>query len=168
MQPLKTLNDTRYAVEKGVEMGFIEPIYVDGDDKEECARRAVALCKNGEADILMKGLINTDVILRAILDRETGILRPGHVLTHIAMAEIPRYEKLLFFTDAAVIPVPTDAQRRQQIHYVNYVCHALGIEAIAQRKSVPRRSLIPLTIWRSLLKPRLVPLADVLLTVHLT
>ena len=99
MQPIKTLNDmiiflqqrgdkkrvavvcandasTRYAVEKGVEMGFIEPIYVDGDDKEECARRAVALCKSGEADILMKGLINTDVILRAILDRETGILRP--------------------------------------------------------------------------------------------
>ena len=91
MQPIKTLNDmiiflqqrgdkkrvavvcandasTRYAVEKGVEMGFIEPIYVDGDDKEECARRAVALCKSGEADILMKGLINTDVILRAILD----------------------------------------------------------------------------------------------------
>ena len=196
MQPLKTLNDmivflqqrgdkkrvavvcandasTRYAVEKGQEMGFIEPIYVDGDDKEECARRAVALCKNGEADILMKGLINTDVILRAILDRETGILRPGHVLTHIAMAEIPRYEKLLFFTDAAVIPVPTDAQRRQQIHYVNYVCHALGIEeprislTIAQRKSVPRRSLIPLTIWRSLLKPRLVPLADVSLMARL-
>ena len=111
MQPIKNLNDmivflqqrgdkkrvavvcandasTRYAVEKGQEMGFIEPVYVDGDDKEECARRAVALCKSGEADILMKGLINTDVILRAILDRETGILRPGHVLTHVAMAEI--------------------------------------------------------------------------------
>ena len=29
---------TRYAVEKGKEMGFIEPIYVDGDDKDECAR----------------------------------------------------------------------------------------------------------------------------------
>ena len=126
---------TRYAVEKAQEMGFIEPIYVDGDDKEECARRAVALCKSGEADILMKGLVNTDIILRAILDRETGILRPGHVLTHIAMAEIPKYEKLLFFTDAAVIPVPTEAQRRQQIHYVNYVCHALGIEE-------PRISLI--------------------------
>ena len=108
---------TRYAVEKGKEMGFIEPIYVDGDD------------------ILMKGLINTDVILRAILDKEKGILRPGHVLTHVAMAEIPKYEKLLFFTDAAVIPVPTTAQRRQQIHYMNYVCHALGIEE-------PRISLI--------------------------
>ena len=158
MKPIRTLNDmiiflqergdrkrvavvcandasTRYAVEKGKEMGFIEPIYVDGDDKDECARRAVALCKNGEADILMKGLINTDVLLRAILDKEKGILRKGHVLTHVAMAEIPKYEKLLFFTDAAVIPVPTPVQRRQQIRYMNYVCHALGIEE-------PRISLI--------------------------
>ena len=158
MQPIKTLNDmivflqqrgdrkrvavicpndasTRYAVEKGQEMGFIEPIYVNGDDKDECARRAVALCKSGEADILMKGLVNTDVVLRAILNKETGILRPGHVLTHIAMAEIPKYEKLLFFTDAAVIPIPTKEQRRQQVHYINYVCHALGIEE-------PRISLI--------------------------
>ena len=151
MQSIKTLNDmivflqqrgdrkrvavvcpndasTRYAVEKGKEMGFIEPIYVDGDDKDECARRAVSMVRNGEADILMKGLVNTDVVRRAILNKETGILRPGHVLTHIAMAEIPKYEKLLFFTDAAVIPKPTKEQRRQQIHYVNYVCHALGIE----------------------------------------
>ena len=158
MQPIRTLNDmiiflrergdrkrvavvsasdasTHYAVEKGREMGFIEPIYIDGDDKDDCARRAVALCKNGEADILMKGLINTDVLLRAILDKEKGILRPGHVLTHVAMAEIPKYDKLLFFTDAAVIPVPTPAQRRQQIHYINYVCHAMGIEE-------PRISLI--------------------------
>ena len=158
MQPIKTLNDmivflqqrgdrkrvavicandasTRYAVEKGQEMGFIEPIYVNGDDKDECARRAVALCKSGEADILMKGLVNTDIVLRAIHNKETGILRPGHVLTHIAMAEIPKYEKLLFFTDAAVIPIPTKEQRRQQVHYINYVCHALGIEE-------PRISLI--------------------------
>ena len=158
MQPIKTLNDmthflqqrgdrkrvavvcpgdasTRYAIEKGQEMGFIEPILVDGDNKDECARRAVSMVRNNEADILMKGLINTDVVLRAILDKETGIMRPGRVLTHIAMAEIPKYEKLLFFTDAAVIPIPTKEQRRQQIHYVNYVCHALGIEE-------PRISLI--------------------------
>ena len=158
MQPIKTLNDmtrflqqrgdrkrvavicandasTRYAIEKGQEMGFIEPIYVDGDDKDECARRAVSMVKSGEADILMKGLISSDVVLRAILDKDTGIMRQGRVLTHIAMAEIPKYDKLLFFTDAAVIPIPTNEQRRQQIHYVNYVCHALGIEE-------PRISLI--------------------------
>ncbi len=126
---------TRYAVEKGCEMGFIEPVYIDGEDKDECARRAVALCKSGKADILMKGLINTDNLLRAILNKENGILRPGRVLTHIAVAEIPKYEKLLFFTDAAVIPVPTKEQRRQQVEYIAYACHALGIEE-------PRISLI--------------------------
>ena len=158
MIPMKTLNDmvtflqmrgdrkrvavvcandasTRYAVEKGREMGFVEPIYVDGDDKDECARRAVALVRNGEADILMKGLINTDNLLRAILNKEEGILRPGRVLTHVAVAEIPKYEKLLFFTDAAVIPIPTKEQRRQQVEYISYACHALGIEE-------PRISLI--------------------------
>ena len=55
---------TRYAVEKGKEMGFIEPIYVDGDDQEECARRAVALCKNGEADILMSPFIRMSASAR--------------------------------------------------------------------------------------------------------
>jgi phosphate butyryltransferase len=119
---------TRYALEKGREMGFVEPVYVDGSDKAESARRAVAMVRQGEADILMKGLINTDVLLRAILDKETGILRQGRVLTHICVAEIPKYEKLLFITDAAVIPVPTIAQRRQQIGYINYACHAMGIE----------------------------------------
>lgn len=126
---------TRYAVEKGREMGFVEPLYVDGPDRDECARRAVAMVRNGEADILMKGLINTDNLLRAILHKDTGILRPGRVLTHIAVAEIPKYDRLLFFTDAAVIPVPTSEQRRQQIDYVNYACHALGI-------SEPRIALI--------------------------
>ena len=48
---------TRYAVEKGKEMGFIEPVYVDGDDKEECARRAVALCKSGDCDIAVASYI---------------------------------------------------------------------------------------------------------------
>lgn len=158
MQPIKTLNDmtnflsqrhdrkrvavvcpgdasTRYAVDKGLEMGFIDPIYVDGDDKDECARRAVAMVRAGEADILMKGLVNSDIVLRAILNKETGIMRPGHVLTHVAMAEIPKYEKLLFFSDAAVIPIPTKEQRRQQIHYLEYICRALGIE-------LPRIALI--------------------------
>ena len=107
---------TRYAVEKGYEMGFVEPVYIEGDDKDECARMAVGMVRNGEADIIMKGLVNTDNLLRAILDKEHGILRPGRVLTHVCMAEIPKYEKLLFFSDAAVIPIPTKQQRRQQAH----------------------------------------------------
>jgi phosphate butyryltransferase len=57
---------------------------------------AVRMVKEGEADILMKGLVTTDVLLRAILDKEKGILKPGTVMTYNAAMEIPNYRKLVF------------------------------------------------------------------------
>ncbi len=98
------------------------------DDIEEAARHAVLMCKNGEADILMKGLINTDDLLRAVLDKQQGILPAGNVMTHISAVEIPGYDKLLFFSDAAVIPRPTVHQRIEIITYAINVCHQFGIE----------------------------------------
>lgn len=97
-------------------------------DVEEAARHAVLMCRNGEADILMKGLINTDDLLRAVLDKQQGILPAGNVMTHISAAEIPGYDKLLFFSDAAVIPRPTVHQRIEIITYAINVCHQFGIE----------------------------------------
>lgn len=101
--------------------------FVDAADPQEVAAKAVALVKADEADIIMKGLVNTDVLLRAILHKETGILPVGRVLTHIAVAQLPRYSKLLFFTDAAVIPFPTQEQRMAQVDYVVDLCHRFGI-----------------------------------------
>lgn len=61
----------------------------------------------------MKGIINTDNLLRAVLNKEHGILPKGNVLSHITVAQIPMYKKLLFFSDAAVIPVlPWNNSRR--------------------------------------------------------
>lgn len=54
----------------------------------------------------MKGIINTDNLLHAILDKEKGLLPKGKILTHLAVMQIPTYDKLLFFSDAAVIPRP--------------------------------------------------------------
>lgn len=96
-------------------------------DPDEAARRAVSLVREGQADILMKGIINTDNLLRAILDKETGLLPPGRVLTHLAAVQIPSYEKLLFFSDAAVIPQPTLPQRIKMIRYAIRACHRFGI-----------------------------------------
>ena len=70
------------------------------------AREAVRIVREGGADILMKGIINTDNLLHAILDKEKGLLPKGKILTHLAVMEIPTYHKLLFFSDAAVIPSP--------------------------------------------------------------
>ena len=102
--------------------------FIDASDRDTAAKISVQMVREGKADILMKGLINTDNLLHVVLDKQTGMLPKGNVLTHITAARLPEYEKLLFFTDSAVIPYPTQEQRIQQIRYMVYVCHALGIE----------------------------------------
>lgn len=99
----------------------------DAADAPDSARKAVELIRRGEADVLMKGLIGTDVLLRAVLDKEHGLLPSRHVLTHMAVAQLPAYGKLLFFSDAAVIPYPTHEQRCAQVGYAARVLRAFGI-----------------------------------------
>ena len=73
------------------------------------------MVRNGEADVLVKGLVSTDVLLRAVLNKERGILPPGRVLTHVAVSEMKEMNRMLVFSDSAVIPYPTPEQRRSQI-----------------------------------------------------
>ena len=119
---------TRIALKQAQELGIAQPVYFDHDIPAEAAAQAVAAVRRGEADVLMKGLIGTDQLLRAILNKDTGLLPPGNVLTHMAVAEIPNYPKMLFFTDAAVIPYPTHEQRIQQVRYAADICRNMGIE----------------------------------------
>lgn len=98
------------------------------DDPDSAARQAVTDAREGRVDVVMKGLINTDNLMRAILNKEWGILSPGAVLSHITVAELPGRDKLLLFTDAAVIPSPTLDQRRAQVRYLADACRRLGIE----------------------------------------
>lgn len=93
---------------------------------DEAAALAVSLVRRGEADILMKGLINTDNLLRAVLKKEVGLLPVGNVLSHISVAQIPLYHKLLFFSDAAVIPRPSLEQYRAMIRNDVEICRKLG------------------------------------------
>lgn len=95
----------------------------------EAAAAAVGLVREGRAQVLMKGLVNTDVLLKAVLNKEGGLLPQGNVLTHIAIADIPGYERLLCFTDAAVIPSPTHEQREKQVDYIVGVCRSLGVSS---------------------------------------
>ena len=74
------------------------------------------------------GIINTDNLLHAILDKEKGLLPKGKILTHLAVMQIPTYDKLLFFSDAAVIPRPTLQQRIEMIWYAIHTCRHFGIE----------------------------------------
>ena len=106
--------------------GHVQTIHIENPD--EAAREAVKIIREGGADILMKGIINTDNLLHAILDKEKGLLPKGKILTHLSVIQIPTYNKLLFFSDAAVIPRPTLQQRIEMIWYAIHTCHSFGIE----------------------------------------
>ncbi|MBD5225886.1 MAG: phosphate butyryltransferase [Bacteroidales bacterium] len=96
-------------------------------DSDAAAMYAADACRIGESDIMMKGLINTDNFLRAILNKEKGLLPKGNVLTHLSVAEMPSYHKLLFFSDVAVIPYPTLQQREAMLCYDIATCRKFGI-----------------------------------------
>lgn len=110
----------------------------EATDPDRAAQEAVALVRAGYADVLMKGIINTDNLLRAVLHKERGLLPKGNVLSHITVAQIPMYHKLLFFSDAAVIPRPTLDQFEAMLTYDLDVCRLMGI-------TCPRVALIHCT-----------------------
>ena len=101
----------------------------EASSPDVAAQEGVLLVREGHADVLMKGIINTDNLLRAVLNKEHGLLPKGNVLSHITVAEIPTYNKLLFFSDAAVIPNPTLAHFDAMIRYNIEVCRRMGIDS---------------------------------------
>lgn len=78
---------------------------VDCTDDLSVAQNAVSLVRTGTADILMKGLIHTADILRAVLNRETGIRGDG-ILSHVSVLYSPSRNRRLFLTDIAMVMYP--------------------------------------------------------------
>jgi len=97
-------------------------------DEMKAARKAVELINNGEGDVLMKGLVSTDKYMRAILDKEKGLLPPKAVLTHVTVVQVPTYHKLLVVGDVAIIPAPDLNQKIAITNYLIQTAHSLGIE----------------------------------------
>jgi phosphate butyryltransferase len=142
-----TINAARLAVEAGI----VEATLV-GDEKmikQVCAHEnidpaifrivpiedelkavsiAVDLINQGEGDILMKGLCSTDKYMRAILNKERGLLPPKAVLSHVTVLSNPRYHKLLVIGDIAVIPAPDLNQKIAITNYVAKTARAIGIQ----------------------------------------
>lgn len=90
--------------------------------------QAVSMVRSGEGDFLMKGLCSTDKFLRAILNKETGLLPPKGVLSHCTVLEIPSYHKLLFVGDVAVIPAPDFNQKQVIMKYIVNTALSVGVE----------------------------------------
>jgi phosphate butyryltransferase len=100
---------------------------IDEPDYKKAASRAVEMVRNKEADVLMKGLINTAVYARAYLNKDTGLMT-GATVSHVGVFEVPNYPRLLIVTDAAQIPYPDFGQKVDMINHAVAVAHKLGIE----------------------------------------
>jgi phosphotransacetylase len=101
---------------------------VNEPDELKAAAKAVEMINAGEADILMKGSLSTDKYMRAILNKEKGLLPPKAILSHVSVFEVSTYPKLLITGDVAVIPAPDFGQKVAITNYVIKVAHALQIE----------------------------------------
>ena len=95
---------------------------------EEASAKAVAAVRQGNAQVLMKGTVNTHVLLRAVLNKQEGLLEPGAVMNHISYCHIPAYSKHLMFSDAAVVPRPTLEQFDAIVRHCIDASRRLGVD----------------------------------------
>jgi phosphate butyryltransferase len=128
---------------------------IDEVDTKKALKLAVKLVRNGEGDILMKGLVTSPDYLRAILDKESGLVPPGGLLSHVTVLEIPTYPKLLIVSDVAVLVLPDLDQKVKILGYAIEVAWALGIEnpyayLVSSAETVSQK--VPSTVDAAILK----------------
>jgi len=97
-------------------------------DEMKAAYKAVELINAGQGNLLMKGLVSTDKYMRAILDKEKGLMNKGAVLSHVTVIENPNYPKLLIVGDVAILPAPEMPEKIAITNYLIQTALALGIK----------------------------------------
>lgn len=112
--------------EEGVDVNKFNVVH--NPNELQAVAQAVQMIREGQGDFLMKGLCSTDKFLRAILNKETGLLPPKGTLTHCTTLEIPSYHKLLFVGDVAVIPAPDIKQKQIIMECLVKTAKAVGVE----------------------------------------
>lgn len=138
------------AVEKARKLGLIEAILIGDIDKtkeiawdldvnlmnykkidikdiSQACLKAVELVSSKQADMVMKGLVDTSIILKAVLDKEVG-LRTGKILSQVSILHIPNYERLLILSDPAMNLQPDLKTKKQIIENAVEVAKSIKIE----------------------------------------
>lgn len=142
--------DVLVSIKMAMEKGIIEPILVgdkdkiltianeiqlnlegvqiiDEADKVLASRIATELVSSGKAHILMKGLVDTSIIMKQVLDKEIG-LRSGKLISHVAVFDVATYHKVFIVTDAAMNIAPNLSQKKEIIDNSVILAQALDIE----------------------------------------
>lgn len=99
---------------------------LDFPQQRDAAYEVMRLVSNGQADIAMKGKVETSDFLRAALGKALG-LRTGRLFTHVAAFEIPGFDRLIFISDAGVVVAPDLEQKVQIVQNAIDVAHCLEI-----------------------------------------
>lgn len=136
------------AVKKASDMGFVRPVLVGDADKigaickdiglqpldilnaegeAAAVAEAVRSVKEGGSQVLMKGLVNTSVYMRGILNKEHG-LRTGRLLSMMAVYEAPGYHKLVYCSDSGINVAPDLAQKKDILKNILIATKAIGLE----------------------------------------
>ena len=102
---------------------------VPADTDQDCAAKAVTCVREGKANCILKGLLGTGDLMRAVLNRETGI-RKGALLSHLMFLEVPGYPRLLVVTDGGLNTAPTLEQKAVILESAAEALQALGYETI--------------------------------------
>lgn len=138
------------AIDKARELGLIAPVFVgnkpdilnaafsakikinedeivDSPDYFQASKKAVQLVSEGKADILMKGKVSTNIILKHVVSKEYGLLS-GQLLSHLAVFESPEYHKLFGLSDAAMNINPDLNEKKEILINAIKAFHSIGID----------------------------------------
>ena len=100
---------------------------VDTAHSHDSAKRAVELCRAGEAEVLMKGSLHTDELMHEVAARDTG-LRTARRISHVFIMDVPTYPRTLLITDAAINIQPTLEDKADILQNAIELAHVLGID----------------------------------------
>jgi phosphate butyryltransferase len=116
----------KVADENKIDTGLFEIVHEP--DKGKALSLAIDKVRSGQADFLMKGLLDSSIYIRGIIDKEKGLLPPGKLLSHVTVLQVPAWPKLIICGDVAVIPAPDLEAKIAILNYAIAVAHKLEIE----------------------------------------
>lgn len=111
------------AKEKGLDISNLT--IINELDLTKAAEIGVKMVSNGEANFIMKGLVDTSILLKAVLNKEWG-LRTESLLSHVMVYEVPNYSKLIYLTDGGMNLQPTLEDKFKIVENAAIVVKALG------------------------------------------
>jgi phosphate butyryltransferase len=138
------------AIHNATELGLIAPIFIgsktnilsaaktagvpihekdilDFASPDLASKEAVKLVANGQAEILMKGQVSTNILLKHVISKEYGLLS-GNLLSHLAIFESPSYHKLFGLSDAAMNIAPDLTEKKDILTNAVSAFHSIGVQ----------------------------------------